>query len=620
MAWAAALCLSVLGAAAARAEEPCADCHDDAAAVVVESVHGWLECIDCHPGAADLDHPDGLGQTSCAGCHDEVAANHDGSVHGGVAEDQAAACATCHGEAHHLTAVQDPASPVCSKQLAQTCGSCHANPELADRYRLRMVRPVEAFSLSVHANGLSRDEGAPCFSDCHTSHSILPASDPNSLVNHQRVPETCGTCHDEIAAAYRESVHGEAAALGIRESPVCTDCHGEHRILSPSEHGSPVFATNVPKMTCGRCHGDLYLSEKYGLSDESVPAYADSFHGLASRSGSSTVAHCASCHGVHDILPSSDPRSHVSDERLAETCGQCHPGAGKRFAIGPVHVLPTDPEHAAVYWVRQVYLWLIFLVIGGMVLHNGLDLFRKVRNPPDRRPTRGRRPTRMGRAFRQTHAMLMVSFIVLVYTGFALKYPESWWAAPLLAWESQFGLRGWIHRAAGVAMLLAGAIHFVHLIVDRRARACILEMRPEREDFIELKERVLYFMGRRKTPPEAPWLGYGEKAEYLAVIWGTVLMGVTGVMLWVEDLVLRWLPSWTLDVATAVHFYEAILASLAILVWHFYAVIFDPAVYPMDPAWLSGRSAPARERERRAPHYARSDAGDPAKGLGFPGA
>ena len=93
------------------------------------------------------------------------------------------------------------------------------------------------------------------------------------------------------------------------------------------------------------------------------------------------------------------------------------------------------------------------------------------------------------------------------------------------------------------------------------------------------------------------------------MVWGTALMGVTGVMLWVETLVLRWLPSWALDVATAVHFYEAVLATLAIIVWHFYAVIFDPAVYPMDPAWLNGRSAPGRERERQPPrHTARAGA------------
>ena len=89
--------------------------------------------------------------------------------------------------------------------------------------------------------------------------------------------------------------------------------------------------------------------------------------------------------------------------------------------------------------------------------------------------------------------------------------------------------------------------------------------------------------------------------EYLAEVWGTVLMAVTGFLLWFETLTLRWLPSWTLDLATVVHFYEAVLATLAILVWHFYAVIFDPLVYPMDSAWLTGRSAPGRDAEREPP-------------------
>jgi cytochrome b subunit of formate dehydrogenase len=350
------------------------------------------------------------------------------------------------------------------------------------------------------------------------------------------------------------------------------------------------------------------------LAHDKVPAYADSFHGLAMRAGAATVAHCASCHGVHDILPSSDPRSHIHKDNLAATCGHCHPGAGRRFAIGPVHVLLTAAEHPAVFWVRRIYLWLIAGVIGAMVVHNVLDLHRKARNPPDREPLAAGGRERMGRGFRRTHALLMVSFVVLVYTGFALKYPEAWWAIPILAWEDRFGLRGWVHRVAGVVLLLAGAIHVGHLAVDRRARACIAEMRPRREDLHELRERLRYYLGRRRTAPETPWIGYGEKAEYLAVVWGTVLMGVTGVMLWSETLMLRWLPSWTLDVATAIHFYEAVLATLAIVVWHFYAVIFDPVVYPMDPAWLSGRSAPGRERERQPPRHRRLAAGRPGKG------
>ena len=78
-------------------------------------------------------------------------------------------------------------------------------------------------------------------------------------------------------------------------------------------------------------------------------------------------------------------------------------------------------------------------------------------------------------------------------------------------------------------------------------------------------------------------------------------MAATGFILWFQDVALRWFPTWVTDVSTVIHFYEAILASLAILVWHFYAVIYDPLVYPMDLAWLAGRSAPGRDAERRGP-------------------
>ncbi len=90
-----------------------------------------------------------------------------------------------------------------------------------------------------------------------------------------------------------------------------------------------------------------------------------------------------------------------------------------------------------------------------------------------------------------------------------------------------------------------------------------------------------------------------EKSEYLAFLWGTTIMAITGLLLWFEDFTLRWSPKWVSDASTAIHFYEAVLASLAILVWHFYWVIFDPAVYPMDGSWWSGRAPVSRVVERQ---------------------
>lgn len=588
--------------AGAQQQPACADCHDVDPSAFEKTVHGALACTDCHAGAVEEEHDAASTRADCATCHQDAVDALAVSAHGKPAFTQISgkpACQTCHGPVHKLFGRGDPRAAIHPLRLAATCAQCHASPAIAKRTGLHLIQPLAAYRASVHARAIAAGKHAADCSSCHGGHDILAASDAKSKVNHLKVPETCGTCHGDIAKAFVGSVHGRAAARGVREAPVCTDCHGEHRILSPRESGSPVFATNLPKMTCGRCHGDVRVTEKFGLAANAVAAFEDSYHGLAGRAGNRTVANCASCHGVHDILPSGDPRSHVNQANLARTCGTCHPQAGARFAIGPVHVLPDQRQEAVVYWVRLIYLWLIWGVIGGMVLHNLLDLRRKMLTPLVRPVVPvAERPVRMGAGFRVAHAVLMASFVVLAYTGFALKRPEAWWAAPVITWEESLGLRGLIHRFAAVVMLAAFAFHFIHLAVDRKARACIFAMLPGKADAKELWERLLWFFGQRKEMPRSPAVGYPEKVEYLALMWGTAVMAVTGFLLWFENFTLRNFPKWVADLSTVVHFYEAILATLAILVWHFYFVIFDPLVYPMDTAWLNGREAPGRTLER----------------------
>jgi cytochrome b subunit of formate dehydrogenase len=120
-----------------------------------------------------------------------------------------------------------------------------------------------------------------------------------------------------------------------------------------------------------------------------------------------------------------------------------------------------------------------------------------------------------------------------------------------------------------------------------------------RRDPRDLLGTLAWALGRRPSPPRPGKFSYVEKAEYWAFMWGTALMAATGLLLWFENAALRYLPKWATDVATALHFYEAVLATLAIVVWHLYWVIFDPAVYPMDTAWWTGRSPTARAIERR---------------------
>jgi cytochrome b subunit of formate dehydrogenase len=609
------LALAGSGLPASAEDDSCLTCHAASARALLPklqvddekwsaSVHGaaGLSCDNCHAGKQEIPHQPSDPWKSCAECHADAVEQLAGSVHGKARQGDSAFrinCASCHGPVHALAPSHDAKSPVAPRRVAQTCGKCHADPKMLARTGLKIAQPLGAYTASVHARAVKEGKEAATCSACHGSHAILPPADPNSQVNRRRVPETCGKCHVGIFKVYAQSVHGRAAAQGIRESPVCIDCHGEHRILGPEEAGSPVFASNVPKMTCERCHGDLRMSEKFDLPPNVVSSFQDSFHGLASRAGSLRVANCASCHGVHNIRPSSDPLSKINKANLPKTCGTCHPGAGASFAIGPVHVLPNRQQHAAVYWVRLLYLWLIWGVIGGMVLHNLLDLRRKMKTPLVRPVVPvAERPVRMNRGFRIAHLVLMVSFIVLAYTGFALKWPEAWWSSPVISWEERLGLRGLIHRVAAVTMLAAFAFHFVHIAVKRQARACILAMLPNKGDLKELGERFQWFFGKRQELPHSPAVGYAEKAEYLALVWGTLVMAVTGFLLWFENFTLSWFPKWVADLSTVIHFYEAILATLAILVWHFYFVIFDPLVYPMDTAWLDGREAPGRMLER----------------------
>ena len=499
-----------------------------------------------------------------------------------------------------MTLASEPTSPGHASRLGETCGVCHGAGQPAPP-GVRTIRPIEAYTASVHAGAVADGvHGAGC-GDCHTAHSPLPVTDPDSSIHRSNVSSTCGTCHDEISAQFDKSIHGLAVIAGVQDSPVCTDCHGEHRILGVAAEGSPVSATNIPIQVCGPCHADLRLGEKYGLPAEQVPSYKDSFHGLASRGGVQQVANCASCHGVHYILPSSDPDSYVHADNLADTCGKCHTGAGTRFTIAPVHVLADRTPNIVAHWIRAIYLPLIWVTVIGMVLHNLLDLVKKTRYPV----ARLRKPPedcsikqRMSVQFRIAHGVAALSFAILVFSGFALKYPESWWAQLLLLGGEDPLFRGLLHRIAAVGLMGACLFHFGHLAVSASARRQMAAFLPRLADVREALHRIGYNLGRKAEPPAPVRVGYVEKIEYWAALWGTAITAITGLLLWFENLTLTWLPGWVPEAATVLHFLEAILATLAILVWHFYFVMFDPAVYPMDTAWLTGKPPFSRAEER----------------------
>jgi cytochrome b subunit of formate dehydrogenase len=563
------------------------------------SAAGSPSCTACH-GTHAVRPAARMGPESCAGCHAPIVHAYQASVHGVAlahGDTEASRCRDCHGPAHAVLSHRDSASTVSRARLAETCARCHANRELMTRRQITIPAAYTLYKESVH--GRSKDPGAATCSDCHESHDLRRAGDPASSIFRANIPATCGRCHASEAREYGESVHGTAVARGVTRSPVCTDCHGEHRIQRPREPGSPVGSAGVTA-TCAHCHEATGIRETYGLPAGRLSSYRDSYHGLAARGGSPAVANCASCHGYHRILPSSDPRSAIAPANLPATCGKCHPGAGERFARGAVHEAMATPSRPLLRWVRLVYLALIAVTIGGMCLHNGLDFLIKARRRlREQWGAAGNAAAhtvaavdgwivRMTLGERLQHVALAVSFFTLVYTGFALKFPEAWPFAWLARLEGGHAWRSIIHRAAAVAMVVTALVHLASLF-GRRGRMMLAAMRPELRDVRDVIANLLYLTGLRSYPPRFEHFSYIEKAEYWALVWGTLVMTVSGGVLWFENAALHWLDKWVLDLATIVHYYEAWLAFLAIVVWHLYQTVMNPDVYPMNWTWLTGR-------------------------------
>ncbi|MBD3287747.1 DUF4405 domain-containing protein [candidate division KSB1 bacterium] len=448
-------------------------------------------------------------------------------------------------------------------------------------------------------------------SDCHGVHDLEPQINPDSKINIFNIPQTCAQCHPEIKQEYIESVHGEGLLAGNTDNPVCTDCHLEHAIKEHTDPSSTVYSSVISQTLCADCHEAARIVTKYGLSGNVVESYKDSYHGLANRGGSTVAANCASCHGVHNIKPSSDPTSTIHKDNLAETCGECHPGATSQVTKGKVHIYPSPEADAILYYVTLFYYTLIFGVIGGMVFHNGLDFIKKLKakfkgDDDDRYENFLERDfVRLTTNERIQHFLLMISFIVLVITGFALKYPEAWWAAPFTQWEGAFALRGLLHRIAAAVMIGLSVYHVYYLAATRRGQGQIKALLPKVKDVTDVIHMFKYYFGLSKDKPKFERYNYIEKAEYWALIWGTVVMSLTGFILWFENISLRYFPKWITDVSTVIHFYEAVLATLAILVWHFYFQFFDPHVYPMNTTCVTGKISEKNMQEEHPIEYER---------------
>jgi predicted CXXCH cytochrome family protein len=323
------------------------------------SIHGSLQCSNCHADIKEYPHPDHIAKVDCKACHADEGSKLAGSVHSSSREHP---CTSCHGNAHEIFPKTDARSAVYPLNIPKTCGQCHSDGAMATKKGLPSVYPH--YMDSIHGFALSKEGllvAANCQS-CHGSHGILSHTDPKSATFKSNIPKTCGTCHAKINDDYQAGAHGHGIGKGDLKAPVCTDCHTAHAILQPTESKFRMQSTPI----CGSCHKDK------------LSTYHDTFHSqLGLLGGYVETARCWDCHGAHEIYPASDPRSPINKANLVVTCGKCHAGANVSFVQYQPHANARDRKlNPALYFTRLFMNLLLISVLTFFVIHTVLWLIR----------------------------------------------------------------------------------------------------------------------------------------------------------------------------------------------------------------------------------------------------
>jgi cytochrome b subunit of formate dehydrogenase len=584
------------------ADRDCLRCHEspDVAdplrvdgPAIAGSAHGGTACARCHvevtPGlerpCATIESP-----VDCGICHARQVDEFRGSTHGELlarGDPDAPSCLDCHDK-HATLSKQVPSSPTFPRNVPILCARCHrAGEQAAVRIDAEVDDIVQSYIDSIHGKGLLESGlvvTATC-ADCHSAHGELPPENPRSTVHPDNIADTCGSCHHGIGETFRTSVHWPENTDSERPLPTCEDCHTSHTI---SRTDVPGFRLKMMEQ-CGHCH------------EAEAETFFDTFHGKVSRLGSEGAAECYDCHGTHDILPAADPRSHLGRDNVVETCGQCHAGSHRRFAGYLTHATHHDPDkYPWLFWAFRAMTALLVGTLSFALLHTLAWLVRLWLSRHEWRRHKAARDTRLVRRFnrlqRGMHMTMLLSFFTLALTGMALKFSYMEWAQVLSRLLGGFHTMGVLHRLGAVALIVVAAIHLWD--VRRQKRASGLSWRrfltqrdtmlPNLHDLREVLQSIRWFLGRGPRPPYGRFT-YWEKFDYFAVFWGIAIIGCTGLVLWFPEFFTRFVPGWSVNVATIVHSDEALLAVAFLFTIHFFNTNFRPDKFPLDTVMFTGR-------------------------------
>jgi len=392
-----ALALLFLFAALATAQDvdDCLGCHEDEDLwgerngeeihVFVDwdeyeaSAHGDQDCIACHMDLLDMDmfHAEDLLPARCDTCHAVQQVSHAKSLHGQAlarGDEMAPSCADCHGN-HDILSHRVPDSRTAILNIPQLCGTCHhEGSPVSITHDIPQDHILENYSLSIHGEGLFKkglSVTAVCTS-CHTSHDILPHTDPASTIHPDNVATTCTACHAQIETVHRKVIEGRLWEEEPNLIPACVDCHSPHKArrvfypagmsnkdcmtcharqdLSMTRDGEqvPLYVDEIEyglsmhsETACAQCHADATVSltrpcetitQKVDCSvchADQVQQYEGSTHGVLHAGGDEDAPTCMDCHADHATQGRGEDTSPTFPRNVPELCSSCHREGGQ---------------------------------------------------------------------------------------------------------------------------------------------------------------------------------------------------------------------------------------------------------------------------------------------------